>query len=162
MADLTIDVRFILLLIVLGAVVMAFYNRRSTDNVETPTKTETPRKCTTSRNTPATDRQSRVAGRALEALQQELVTVRQERLDLRLQLEAQAQQIAKLVEMQAAKIDTTPTTLPPSSSSARCRRSSLPSSISTLRAPSSSWGSRRWVRSAQRPSSRSARSRRSR
>ena len=53
------------------------------------------------------DRQSRVAGRALEALQQELVTVRQERLDLRLQLEAQAQQIAKLVEMQAAKIDTT-------------------------------------------------------
>ena len=107
MADLTIDVRFVLLLIVLGAVVMALYNRRSSDNVETPTKTETPRKCTTSRNTPATDRQSRVAGRALEALQQELVTVRQERLDLRLQLEAQAQQIAKLVEMQAAKIDTT-------------------------------------------------------
>merc|ERR1719298_134113 len=100
MADLTIDVRFVLLLIVLGAVVMALYNRRSSDNVETPTKTETPRKCTTSRNTPATDRQSRVAGRALEAL-------RQERLDLRLQLEAQAQQIAKLVEMQAVKIDTT-------------------------------------------------------
>merc|ERR1719298_345266 len=100
MADLTIDVRFVLLLIALGAVVMALYNRRSSDNVETPTKTETPRKCTTSRNTPATDRQSRVAGRALEAL-------RQERLDLRLQLEAQAQQIAKLVEMQAVKIDTT-------------------------------------------------------
>merc|ERR1719197_2392312 len=103
MADLTIDVRFVLLLIVLGAVVMSLYNRRSTsdsDKVETPTKTETPRKCTTSRNTPATDRQSRVAGRALEAL-------RQERLDLRLQLEAQAQQIAKLVEMQAVKIDTT-------------------------------------------------------